>query len=258
MGSPPYNHVVFTCHLDHESPPSLCPVRRDARRPARPRRGRHRAERQPEKTFLAKKPDALVFSRDSKGNEQRQVYRLDSPTATPVLLTDERRKNDIENFTHARDRMLVATTDVDATGKRDNPNTDLTLLDPLEPTKARKITTLPGTGWGSFSFSFDDKRVAFIQFKSVNETYVWVMDLATGEAKSVLPSVGVAPSGSIATFNVNFARDGKGLSFPPTATTNSRSSLISISAAASSSISAKAETGTSRASYFRLMDTRWR
>ncbi|HTR57342.1 MAG TPA: prolyl oligopeptidase family serine peptidase, partial [Casimicrobiaceae bacterium] len=161
--------------------------------------------------FLAKKPDALVFSRDSKGNEQRQVYRLDSPTATPVLLTDERRKNDIETFTHARDRMLVATTDVDAMGKRDDPNTDLTLLDPLEPAKARKITTLPGTGWGNFSFSFDDKRVAFIQFKSVNETYVWVMDLATSEAKNVLPPVGVAPSGPIATFNVNFARDGKGL-----------------------------------------------
>ena len=162
-------------------------------------------------TFLAKKPDALVFSRDSKGNEQRQVYRLDSPTATPVLLTDERRKNDIENFTHARDRMLVATTDVDATGKRDDPNTDLTLLDPLEPAKARKIATLPGTGWGNFSFSFDDKRVAFIQFKSVNETYVWVMDLATGDRKRVFPAEGATARGPIATFNVNFARDGKGL-----------------------------------------------
>ena len=64
-------------------------------------------------------------------------------------LTDERRKNDIQNFTHARDRLLIATTDVDATGKRDAPNTDLALLDPLEPAKARKVTTLPGTGWGT-------------------------------------------------------------------------------------------------------------
>jgi len=162
-------------------------------------------------TFLAKKPDALVFSRDSNGNEQRQIYRLDSPTATPVLLTDERRKNDIQNFTHARDRLLIATTDVDATGKRDAPNTDLALLDPLEPAKARKVTTLPGTGWGDFSFSFDDKRVAFIEYKSVNETYVWVMDLATSERKRVFPTDGAAAAGPIATFNVNFARDGKGL-----------------------------------------------
>src|SRR5215831_16044196 len=52
------------------------------------------------------------------GAEQRQVYRLDSANATPVLLTDERRKNDPQEFTHARDRLLIAITDVDATGKR--------------------------------------------------------------------------------------------------------------------------------------------
>ena len=162
-------------------------------------------------TYLAKKPDALLFSRDVGGNEQRQIYRLDSPTATPVLLTDERRKNDAGSFTHARDRLLVAITDVDATGKRENPTTDIAILDPLDPTKTRKITTLPGTGWGDFSFSFDDKRVGFLEYKSVNETYVWVMDLATNARKRVLPTEGGAATGSIATFNVNFARDGKGL-----------------------------------------------
>src|SRR5215471_6701556 len=130
-------------------------------------------------TYLAKKPEALLFSRDAGGNEQRQIYRLDSPSATPVLLTDERRKNDIEGLTHARDRLLIAITDVDATGKRESPTTDVAILDPLDPAKTRKITTLPGTGWGNFSFSFDDKRVAFIEFKSVNETFVFVMDPAT-------------------------------------------------------------------------------
>jgi dipeptidyl aminopeptidase/acylaminoacyl peptidase len=162
-------------------------------------------------TYLAKKPDALLFSRDSGGNEQRQIYRLDSPSATPVLLTNERRKNDAESFTHARDRLLVAVTDVDATGKREKPDTDIALLDPLDPANTRKIATLPGTGWGSFSFSFDDKRVAFIEFKSVNETYVWVMDLATGTRKRVLPAEGATPAQPIATVDLNFARDGKGL-----------------------------------------------
>ena len=162
-------------------------------------------------TYLAKKPDALLFSRDSGGNEQRQVYRLDSPSATPVLLTDERRKNDIRSLTHARDRLLLAITDVDANGRRESPTTDIAMLDPLDPAKKRKITTLPGTGWGDFSFSFDDKRVAFLEFKSVNETYVWVMDLATGARKRVLPAEGATPAQSIATVDVNFARDGKGL-----------------------------------------------
>ena len=161
-------------------------------------------------TYLAKKPDALLFSRDSGGNEQRQIYRLDSPSATPVLLTDERRKNDAESFTHARDRLLVAITDVDANGRRESPTTDVAILDPLDQ-KTRKITTLPGTGWGNFSFSFDDKRVAFLEFKSVNETYVWVMDVATGARRRVLPAEGTTPGQPIATVDLNFARDGKGL-----------------------------------------------
>jgi dipeptidyl aminopeptidase/acylaminoacyl peptidase len=161
--------------------------------------------------YLAKKPDALVFSRDTGGNEQRQLYRLDAPDATPVLLTDSSRKHDVGGFTHARDRLLVETTDVDATGKRENPKTDLTLLDPLDAAKSRRIATLPGTGWGDFSFAFDDQRLALIEFKSVNESYVWVLDVATGARKRVLPAEGETPAQPVASSNLNFSRDGKGI-----------------------------------------------
>jgi dipeptidyl aminopeptidase/acylaminoacyl peptidase len=161
--------------------------------------------------YLAKKPGVLVFARDTGGNEQRQIYRLDSANATPELLTDPRRKHDAAAFTHARDYLLVASTDVDATGKRDNLTTDLTLLDPLEPTKSRDLARLPGTGWGDFSFSFDDKRMALIEFKSVNETYVWMMDLATSARRRVLPAEGERPTQPVASVAINFARDGKGL-----------------------------------------------
>src|SRR5215467_9384305 len=161
-------------------------------------------------TYLAKKPDTLVFARDTGGNEQRQIYKLE-PRGAPILLTDAARKNDAEGFNHARDLLLVATTDVDANGKREEPSTDLSLLDPLESAKSRKVATLPGTGWGDFSFSFDDKRVAFLEFKSVNETYVWVMDLASGKPQRVLPAAGTQTSRPIASFGVNFSRDGKGL-----------------------------------------------
>jgi dienelactone hydrolase/Tol biopolymer transport system component len=161
--------------------------------------------------YLAKKPDVLIFSRDTGGNEQRQIYRLDAADAAPVLLTDPLRKHDAEGFTHARDYLLLATTDVDATGKRENPGTELMLLDPLDPAKSRRIATLPGTGWGAFSFSFDDKQLALVEFKSVNESYVWVIDLASGARRRVLPREGETPARTIASGNLNFSRDGKGL-----------------------------------------------
>jgi dipeptidyl aminopeptidase/acylaminoacyl peptidase len=157
-------------------------------------------------------PEVLVFARDAGGNEQGQVFRLDPGAKEPVLLTDPERIHQPAGITRARDRMLVTSTDVDkAGGRRENPTLDLTLLDPLAPAKAVKIATLPGTGWGDFSFSFDDRRLAMTEFKSVTESYVWVMDVATGERRRVFPAPGADAGRTIASSEVNFARDGKGL-----------------------------------------------
>ncbi|MFI4924952.1 MAG: S9 family peptidase, partial [Vicinamibacteria bacterium] len=156
------------------------------------------------------KPEVLVFARDTGGNEQAQVYRLDPGAKEPVLLTDANRQHQALAVTRARDRLLIGSTDVDKTGgRRENPTLDVTLLDPLNPAGAKRVTTLPGTGWGDFSYSFDGKRLAMNEFKSVNETYVWVMDLASGERKRVFPAAG--DTRTIASSEVSFSRDGKGL-----------------------------------------------
>jgi dipeptidyl aminopeptidase/acylaminoacyl peptidase len=156
-----------------------------------------------------KAPGVLVFARDAGGNEQQQVYRLDPGARAPVLITDATRKNEPAGVTHARDRMLIDSTDVDKTVRRETPTTDLTLVDPLRPASARKVATLPGTGWGDFTFSFDDRRLGMIEYKSVNESYVWVMDIATGARRRVLPAA--TASTPIASSDLNFARNGKGL-----------------------------------------------
>ena len=72
-------------------------------------------------TLVAKQPDSLIFSRDTGGNEQRQIYRLDAGATSPALLTDPGRKHDAHGWTHARDYLLLASTDVDATGRREKP-----------------------------------------------------------------------------------------------------------------------------------------
>ena len=159
--------------------------------------------------FWPKAPNVLVFTRDAGGNEQQQIYRLDAGASEPVLLTDATRKNELVGITHARDRLLVESTDLDKTGRREDPTVDLSLVDPLEPTKRRKLATLPGTGWGDITFSFDDRRLALVEYKSVNESFVWLMDAASGERRRVLPAT--ATSAPIASADLNFSGDGKGL-----------------------------------------------
>ncbi len=158
-----------------------------------------------------KAPDTMIFTRDAGGNEQQQLYRLDARAPAPIALTDATRKHELAGITHARDRLLVESTDVDKTGRRESPTLDITLVDPLDANKARKIATLPGTGWGDFTFSFDDHRVAMIEFKSVNESYVWLMDVANGDRRRLLPVANASPARPIASSDLNFARNGKGL-----------------------------------------------
>ena len=158
-------------------------------------------------------PDTMIFSRDAGGNEQQQLYRLDPHGSSPVLLTDATRKHEVAGITHARNRLLVESTDVDNTGRRESPTLDIALVDPLDAKSMHKVATLPGTGWGEFTFSFDDRRVAMIEFKSVNESYVWLMDVATGTRRRVLPAGNASPARPIASSDLNFARDGKGLFF---------------------------------------------
>ena len=158
--------------------------------------------------WLTAKPEALVFTRDAGGNEQGQVYRLEPGMREPALLTDAKRRHQMQALNRARDRLLVTSTDVDqAAGRREKPTVDLSLLDPLSG-NAKKLATLPGTGWGDFSFSFDDRRLAAIEFRSVTDASVWVIDLASGERKEVLPT---DRSRKIGISDLNFSRDGRGL-----------------------------------------------
>jgi hypothetical protein len=71
------------------------------------------------------RPDTLVFTRDTGGNEQNQIYREDPGGKEPVLLTDPARTHRPIAINRARNRLLVASTDLDKTGRRENPTLDL-------------------------------------------------------------------------------------------------------------------------------------
>ena len=50
-----------------------------------------------------------------------------------------------------------------------------------------------------------------VEYKSINESYVWVMDVATGKRTRVLPRAGAEPGKKIASGDLQFAGNGKGL-----------------------------------------------
>jgi poly(3-hydroxybutyrate) depolymerase len=160
--------------------------------------------------------DYLVFERSSGGNEAAQLYRLDLGSRAVTLLSDPDQRHNLEGWTHGvagqAPQLLSTSVPLDRTaagGTRASINTTLWLSDPLQPQLGRKVAELPGGGWGLGGVSPDDRRVALQRYVSANESQIWLLDLATGAKRQLLPSAG--ETGRTVYQPAAFQPDGTGL-----------------------------------------------
>ena len=132
----------------------------------------------------------LVFARGTGGDEADKLYRLDLPGKQVTLLTHTPERHSIEGWLHGSSRLLTLSSPLDRTaqgGTRAAISQTLRLMDPLAPQQARTLAELPGGGWGVGSVSWDDRQVALTRYLSATESQVWLLELASGERRQLLP-----------------------------------------------------------------------
>jgi dipeptidyl aminopeptidase/acylaminoacyl peptidase len=156
----------------------------------------------------------IVFTRGSGGNEAAQIYRLDldSRRVTQVSPPDERYQ--IVGWLKGSGQLLAASVPLDRTaegGRRTAINTRYWVVDPLQPTSRRVIAELPGAGWFRAEVSPDGRQAAITRYLSATQSEVWLMDLASGERRRLLPADGAAAKATH--FAGPFSPDGRGLFF---------------------------------------------
>ena len=139
----------------------------------------------------------IIYARDSGGNEATQIYRLDLETRQSALLStpDERSS---ASWSEKGDRLLISSVPLDRTagaGKREDIVTTLSLLDPLKPEGSKRLTELPGGGWGDYRFSHGDGRIAAVQYRTRSDCDVYLIDARTGAREKILPVAGSAEAG---------------------------------------------------------------
>ena len=154
----------------------------------------------------------LVFERSKGGDEANQIYRLDLPSRQTSLLTPPDEAHSIVGWLRRSSMLLHTSVPLDRTaqgGSRASIATGLWLMDPSQPQARRKVVELPGR-WFSASISADESTAAVVRYLSANESEIWIVDLATGARKQLLP----APGDPIkaAHFADAFSADGKRLS----------------------------------------------
>ena len=149
-----------------------------------------------------------VFGKDTGGNEVFRSYRRDVAGGDAVPITPEgERVQDLAWSTSGKE-IAYATVPVNRQGSNDKISTTLSITDPSKPETARKLATLEGGGWFGFRFSPDDRQLVYAEYVSANESYLWLMDIATGKSRRITEK---NANDTVAYGSSKFSKDGKGL-----------------------------------------------
>jgi dipeptidyl aminopeptidase/acylaminoacyl peptidase len=147
-------------------------------------------------------PDYFVFSKDAGGSEFFQLFRYDLAEGQGTLLTDGKSRNTGGLWSTAGDRIVYGST------RRTGADVDFYTMDPAEPQTDKLLTENKGGGWGVADWSPDDKQLLATEYVSINESYIWLVDVATGKKTLVTPKQSTE---KIAYRPIAFSADGRGI-----------------------------------------------
>jgi dipeptidyl aminopeptidase/acylaminoacyl peptidase len=147
--------------------------------------------------------DYFVFAKDRGGDEFAQIFRLDVATGAITMTSDGGRSQNYPGpWSHQGDRLAFSST------RRNGADRDVYVVDPRDPATTRRVLEVKGGGWGPTDWSPDDTKLLVVEGISVNESYVWVIDVASGVQSLVTPKGGPE---KVRYFSPRWSADGKGI-----------------------------------------------
>jgi dipeptidyl aminopeptidase/acylaminoacyl peptidase len=152
--------------------------------------------------FQPNSGDYIVFMKDIGGGEWYQLYRYDLATGDITLLTDGKARNLMGPWSSSGDRIAYMST------RRTGKDTDLWTMNPADTNSDHLLTQLQGGGWQPTDWSADDKKIALLEELSINESYIWIVDTASGEKTALTPRDAAE---KVSYGDAQFSKDGKGI-----------------------------------------------
>ena len=142
--------------------------------------------------------NVLLFARDRGGDENLQIWRRNLATGEERLLTDGKSRHGAPRFAHDGHRIAFAGN------ARDGASYDIYVSD-IDTQAAPRLAI----GGGSEAlvvqdWSVDDRRIAFIRYRSSTDSELVVADLATGMQTRIEP---VTPAREAAPVRARSRRD---------------------------------------------------
>src|SRR5216684_4575824 len=145
--------------------------------------------------------DSFLFVKDVGGGEFFQLYRYDFSTGDITLLTDGKSRNTGPRWSYLGDRIAYGST------KRTGNDVDIWVVSANDPASAHMVAQMEGGGWEVSDWSPDGKQLLATNGVSAAETYVWLIDIASGKKDLLTPKA----AETVAYGNARFAKDGMGV-----------------------------------------------
>lgn len=126
------------------------------------------------------RPGELLYSIDEGGAENFQIFLLDRKTGRANRLSDGKHRYVSPLWSHDGTGLAYASN------ARNGRDMDVYVADPSKPGSERRLTEAQGS-WEPLDWSPDGRRLLVTESVSANETYLYWLDVASGERHTLTP-----------------------------------------------------------------------
>lgn len=145
----------------------------------------------------------FLFEADQGGAENYQFFLDDPKDGTIERLSDGRARHVSAQWSNSGKRLSWSSN------ARNGKDMDLYIVDPATPQSARRLKEVSGD-WMIADWDPGDRRVAALEYRSINESYVYEIDVDSGRTERLTPEAkDGAPTVSYA--DVRWSKDGKAI-----------------------------------------------
>ncbi|GIL40336.1 S9 family peptidase [Roseiterribacter gracilis] len=147
--------------------------------------------------YAPSRGDVILYAQDKGGAEFWQLYRLDPKSAAATLVTDGKSRNQTQHWNNDGTRVAYAST------RRNGKDNDIWVMDPRDPSTDKIALQVDGggEGWTVTGWSPDGKKLLVNESISINESYVWLVDIAAGTKTAITPRNGIKGANDLAQFD---------------------------------------------------------
>ncbi|PCH65236.1 MAG: peptidase S9, prolyl oligopeptidase [Bacteroidetes bacterium] len=143
--------------------------------------------------------NSFLFSKDVGGGENYQIFHYNFEENKYQMITDGNSRNGSSRWSNEGNKFVYRSN------KRNGRDNDLYIVEVANPKNERMVFEAKGS-WSAGDWSPDDKYLLISNYKSINESYYYVLNVETGAVDQVNQSEKEISYGA-----AKFSKDGKGI-----------------------------------------------